>query len=122
MEVTVAIFLDKFSSMSTPISSIRNLGPAYEESCARIGINSAEQLREIGADETYRRLLQAGTKPHFIGYYVLVMALQGRPWNDCKGDEKKKLRVVFDSLKTEAFDEGRGAFEQMMNQIGVRAK
>ena len=76
--------------MTSPVSSIRNLGPAYEESCAKIGINSAEKLREVGADETYRRLLQAGTKPHFIGYYVLVMALQGRPWNDCKGDEKKK--------------------------------
>ena len=65
--------------MTSPISSIRNLGPAYEDSCAQIGINSAEELREHGADETYRRLLQAGTKPHFIGYYVLVMALQGRP-------------------------------------------
>ena len=65
--------------MTSPISSIRNLGPAYEESCVKIGINSAEELRELGADETYRRLLLAGTKPHFIGYYVLVMALQGRP-------------------------------------------
>lgn len=108
--------------MTTPISSIRNLGPAYEESCAKIGINSAEELRNIGADKTYRRLLQAGTKPHFIGYYVLVMALQGRPWNDCKGDEKKKLRITFDTLKSETIDEGRGAFEQMMNQIGVRTK
>ena len=108
--------------MTTPISSIRNLGPAYEESCAKIGISSAEKLRQLGADETYRRLLQAGTKPHFIGYYVLVMALQGRPWNDCKGDEKKKLRIIFDQLKADAFDEGHNAFEQMMNQIGVRPK
>ena len=108
--------------MTSPISSIRNLGPAYEESCAKIGIKSAEELRELGADETYRRLLQEGTKPHFIGYYVLVMALQGRPWNDCKGDEKKKLRIIFDQLKADAFDKGHNAFEQMMNQIGVRAK
>lgn len=108
--------------MTTPISSIRNLGPAYEESCAKIGITSAENLRELGADETYRRLLQAGTKPHFIGYYVLVMALQGRPWNDCKGEEKKQLRVVFDNLKTDAFDDGLNAFEQMMNQIGIIPK
>jgi DNA transformation protein len=107
--------------MTSPFSSIRNLGLAYEESCAKIGINSAEKLREVGTDETYRRLLQAGTKPHFIGYYVLVMALQGRPWNDCKGDEKKKLRLVFDSIEAEAIDEGHGAFEQMMDQIGVRA-
>ncbi|HCI07331.1 MAG TPA: competence protein TfoX, partial [Sulfitobacter sp.] len=25
--------------MTSPVSSIRNLGPAYEESCAKIGIN-----------------------------------------------------------------------------------
>jgi hypothetical protein len=108
--------------MSTPISSIRNLGPVFEESCAKIGITSAEQLRDLGANDTYRRLLKSGTKPHFIGYYVLVMALQGRPWNDCKGDEKKALRVTFDEIKTEANDQGLGAFEQMMNQIGVLNK
>lgn len=50
------------------------------------------------------------------------MALKGRPWNDCKGDEKKKLRITFDTLKSEAIDEGRGAFEQVMDQIGVRTK
>ena len=50
-------------------------------------------------DEAYARLLRAGTKAHFIGYYVLVMGLQGRPWNDCKGDEKKALRQRFDAIK-----------------------
>lgn len=120
--VKVVRCLDTSPNMANPISSIRNLGPAYEESCRKIGINSAEELQDLGADETYRRLLQAGTKPHFIGYYVLVMALQGRPWNDCKGEEKKELRVIFDKIKAEAFDEGRGAFEQMMNQIGVRTR
>lgn len=108
--------------MSSPVSSIRNLGPAYEESCAKIGIHSAEALAELGADETYRRLLQSGMKPHFIGYYVLVMALQGRPWNDCKGEEKKRLRKTFDAIKADAFDQNRSAFEQMMNQIGVITK
>jgi len=108
--------------MSTPVSSIRNLGPAFEQSCAKVGIMSAEHLRELGADAAYLRMLQGGAKPHFIGYYVLVMSLQGRPWNDCKGDEKKKLRVIFDDLKASAIDEGRGAFEQMMNQIGVIEK
>ena len=85
--------------MTTPISSIRNLGPAYEESYAKIGISSVEKLRQLGADETYRRLLQAGTKPHFIGYYVLVMALQGWPWSDCKGYEKKNFGLSLISSK-----------------------
>jgi hypothetical protein len=84
--------------MPSPVSSIPNLGPASEAAFARAGITSAEQLREIGADEGYRRLLETGSRPHFIGYYVLVMGLQGRPWNDCKGEEKKALRKRFDAL------------------------
>lgn len=92
-----------------------------DEACARAGIASAEELRALGADAAYARLLQHGTKPHFIGYYVLVMGLQGRPWNDCKGEEKKALRKRFDQIKAAAFDEDGSAFEKAMNEIGVIA-
>ena len=105
--------------MGSPVSTIRNLGPAMDAACAKAGIPDAETLRDLGADETYRRLLHTGMRPHFIGYYVLVMGLQGRPWNDCKGDEKKALRVRFDAIKAEAFDSGLSAFEQALNDIGV---
>ncbi len=70
-----------------------------EAEFARAGIHSAEALRELGADAAYAALLAAGTRPHFIPYYVLHMALQGRPWNDCKGAEKATLRAQFDALK-----------------------
>lgn len=105
--------------MVTPVSSIRNLGPAYEQSCARAGIHSAEDLRAIGADEAYGRLLRSGSQPHFIGYYVLVMALQGRPWNDCKGKEKAALRVRFDAIKAASHDKGRSELEAALDRIGV---
>lgn len=75
--------------MNTPISSIRNLGPAYEEACRAAGIHSAEELREIGADAAYARLLRSGTRPHFIGYYALVMALQGRRGMTARAEKKK---------------------------------
>lgn len=88
--------------MPNPVSSILNLGPASEAAFARAGITSAEEIRELGADAAYMRLLEAGSPPHFIGYYVLVMGLQGRPWNDCQGPEKKALRVRFDALKKRA--------------------
>jgi DNA transformation protein and related proteins len=81
-----------------PVSSIPNLGPASEAAFARAGITSAAELRDLGADEAYARLLASGSRPHFIGYYVLVMGLQGRPWNDCKGEEKKALRKRFDAI------------------------
>ena len=47
------------------------------------------------------------------------MALQGRPWNDCKGEEKKALRKRFDALKAQNHDTGLGKLETILNQIGV---
>ncbi|MCF6429723.1 TfoX/Sxy family protein [Leisingera sp. MMG026] len=108
--------------MNTPISSIRNLGPAYEEACHRAGISSAEDLRAIGADAAYAKLLKTGTRPHFIGYYVLVMSLQGRPWNDCKGKEKKELRQRFDEIKASSIDTHQAALEATLDMIGVVAR
>ncbi len=110
--------------MSTAISSIRNLGPASEAAFAKAGIHTAEDLRDLGADEAYARLLQAGSRPHFIGYYVLVMGLQGRPWNDCKGPEKAALRKRFDQIKAEnaapATDAaGLTRLERELDAIGV---
>lgn len=108
--------------MPEPVSSIPNLGPASKAAFARAGITSAEQLRELGADAAYRRLLDSGARPHFIGYYVLVMGLQGRPWNDCKGEEKKALRKRFDALCA-GFNRSdaklRADVEQILNVLGV---
>ncbi len=103
----------------TAISSIRNLGPASEAQFATAGITSAEELQEIGAEEAYRRCLLTGTAPHFIGYYVLVMALQGRPWNDCKGEEKKALRLRFDALVAQTHAKGRSELEAALDFFGV---
>lgn len=71
----------------------------------------------MGADEAYRRLLEAGSRPHFIMYYVLHMALQGRPWNDCKGAEKVALRKSFDALVRGS--SGLGEIEHKLDAIGV---
>lgn len=74
----------------------------------------------MGPDDAYARLLETGTKPHFIGYYVLVMALQGRPWNDCNGAEKTTLRKVFDSLKAAHKPELQHDIDKLLDDIGVR--
>ncbi len=108
--------------MSTPVTSLRNLGPAFAAELARAGIHSAEQLRETGADAAYARLLETGTRAHFIAYYVLHMALQGRPWNDCKGAEKDALRVTFDAIKAAAKPDKTGhatEIERILDQIGT---
>ena len=101
------------------LTTIKNIGPAFEAALKAVGITTAEELRALGADAAYAKLLEGGSKPHFIGYYVLHMALQGRPWNDCKGEEKTALRKSFDKIKASSFDENRSELERVLNQIGV---
>ncbi len=107
--------------MSEKPSSIRNLGPASDEFYARAGIMTADELRELGPDESYFRALKAGGRAHFIGYYVLVMALQGRPWNDCKGKEKEDLKKRFEAIKARLGDvpKSQSAIEQELDALGV---
>jgi len=109
--------MPKAAPVAEPVSTIRNLGPASEAGYARAGITSAAQLRDLGPDAAYRRLLAAGTRAHFIGYYALVMGLQGRPWNDCQGAEKLALRARFDALKTARHPDSE--LEKHLNFIGV---
>lgn len=105
----------------TPVSTIRNLGPAMEAAFAEVGIDSAETLRALGTDAAYRKLLEAGTRPHFIAYYVIEMGLQGRPWNDCIGEEKARLRIRFDDI-VDSVRQGVGRdqeIERHLDRIGV---
>ncbi|MDG1375669.1 MAG: TfoX/Sxy family protein [Yoonia sp.] len=104
------------------LTTIRNIGPAQEKALKAVGIRTAEELHALGADGAYTQLLQSGTRPHFIMYYVLHMALQGRPWNACKGEEKQKLRMRFDEIKLAAFDADRSELEAFLNRIGVIAR
>ncbi len=106
----------------TAVTAIMNLGPASAKAFASAGITTAEQIRALGPDAAYGRLLADGARPHFIGYYVLVMGLQGRAWNDCKGDEKIALRARFDSLVADFFDADRSDFERALDAIGVIAR
>lgn len=106
--------------MKTPVSSIRNLGPAVAQACAAADIHDAETLRSLGPDVAYAKMITAGMRPHFIGYYALVMGLQGRPWNDCRGAEKGALRAAFDQIKAKHPQRGKRDLDQMLDDIGVR--
>lgn len=104
------------------ISTLRNMGPAMEQAFHNVGVKTAEELRALGADAAYAKLLAGGARPHFIPYYVLHMSLQGRPWNDCKGKEKDALRKSFDALVASAAETMPTGIEAVLNEIGTGLK
>ena len=106
--------------MDSDLTTINTIGPATAKALIAAGIPDAATLRRIGAHDAYRALLAAGERPHFIGYYVLVMALQGRPWNDCRGAEKAALRERFDSLVAEVRGQPLSGIEAELDMIGLR--
>jgi DNA transformation protein len=109
--------------MSDPVSSIPNLGRAADAEYARAGICSAAELRALGPDAAYAKLLASGARPHFIGYYAMVMGLMGRPWNDCRGAEKAALRTRFDRIKYQAAKNAVPiGIERELDRIGVGAR
>jgi len=102
-----------------PVSSLPNLGPKADAAFARAGIRSAAELVTLGADAAYARLLAAGTRPHFVGYWALVLAVAGRPWTDLGRDEKAALRLRFDAIKAAAAPDPAAAIEAELDRLGL---
>lgn len=105
--------------MATDLTDIPNIGPATARALIAAGVADARALRAAGAHEAYRALLRNGERAHFIGYYVLQMALQGRPWNDCRGEEKTALRARFDALVAEMRGAPLSGIEAALDEIGL---
>ena len=106
--------------MSATLTSIRNIGPAMADALRAAGIRTAEELRDLGPDKAYAAMIDAGTRPHFIGYYAMVMGLQGRPWNDCQGPEKDNLRKRFDAIVAAKTSRRPGnALARALDEVGL---
>ena len=101
------------------LTRIPNIGPTTARALIAAGVPDSATLRRMGADAAYRALIANGERPHFIGYYVLHMGLQGRPWNDCRGAEKEALRTRFDALVAETCP--RTGIEAALREIGLIA-
>ncbi len=102
--------------MTAPVGTIRNLGPAMAAAFARAGIDSAEEVRELGTDAAYARLLAAGERPHFMAFLALAMGIQDRPFTDPDPAEKAALRARFETLKPAP---EQGGPDAALSELGV---
>ena len=113
--------------MTTPIRSIRNLGPAMEAACHAAGIMDAETLRALGADEAYARMIAQGHRPHMMAFSAIALGLQDRHWNDADPAEKAALRARFNAAKAAAGtaptqEKGRTPMDAALVELGVIVK
>jgi len=84
--------------MTSPLakpSSLPNLGPAMDRYLAEIGLETAEELRTLGAVEAFARLRMV--LPHtlsIVGLYAMHAGLQGRALPDLTEAERAALRAA----------------------------
>lgn len=103
-----------------PVTAIRNLGPAMARAFEAAGITTAEEIAALGTDAAYARLLASGHRPHFIGYYVIELGLQGRAFGDLTPDEKTALRTRFDRVVADTRPDAPPGIEAELDRLGVR--
>jgi DNA transformation protein len=75
-----------------------NVGKVLEENLRAVGIETLEQLQEIGAEEAFRRIRRQrpGTCLHML--YGIQGAILGLPDKHLPADIKRELKVFFHSL------------------------
>ena len=87
------------SNSELPIHQLRNLGPACERDLVAAGITSAQQLKELGAEEAFLQMLiarkQSGrsTKCCNAAYlYALYGAIHDIDWRELPEDLKIQFK------------------------------
>ena len=83
------------------ISTLRNLGPAREQDLAAVGIRTATQLRELGAEAAFIKIIakrqQLGQPTHSctaVYLYALYGAIHNIDWRDIPDDKKSEFKQL----------------------------
>ncbi|TDQ81033.1 TfoX-like protein [Dongia mobilis] len=79
--------------MSTPLGSLKNIGPATIRQLQEVGIADADALRSLGAVATYRRLKHAFPDQVTLTMaYALEGALLDCHWNRLPPERREYIR------------------------------
>ena len=77
---------------AAPPSSLKNLGPESDRMLATVGIETADEVRRLGAAMTYRVVQHRfGSGVNRLLLYALAGALQDRHWNSLSAEEKAAI-------------------------------
>lgn len=82
------------------LSRLPNVGKVLEDNLLRVGIETPEQLRGIGTEETFIRIrtcVDPGACLHML--YGIQGAIEGLPYNLLSDAIKQKLKAFYKTLK-----------------------
>lgn len=78
--------------LGAPPSSLKNLGPEMDRMLSEIGIETAAEVRRLGAPMVYQMLRHRfGTRVNRIALWALAGALEERHWAGFSESEKAAL-------------------------------
>jgi DNA transformation protein and related proteins len=81
--------------MTSDLIRLKNIGPASVRQLRDVGIESAAELRKLGALAAYRRLKHAFPREvSLVMLYALEGALRGCHWNHLPPGVKEKLQTA----------------------------
>lgn len=83
------------------LSSLPNIGKVLSERLAEVGIETPQELKSIGSENAFIRLLTVDAGACFSELMALEGAIQGVRWHDLNKTQKDELKIFFDVTKTQ---------------------
>ena len=82
------------------LSERKNLGTASINILHAVGINSYDELKSVGAVETYRRIKKRNIHVSKVMLYALEGALMDIHWNQLSPERKEQLLADAEEIST----------------------
>ncbi|HXK82082.1 MAG TPA: TfoX/Sxy family DNA transformation protein [Bacteroidales bacterium] len=77
----------------------KNIGKVLELKLHSLGIETIERLRELGTEETFRRLKKIDRKASRALLFAIEGAIQDVRWHNLDEDRKTQLRDFYDEME-----------------------
>jgi DNA transformation protein len=84
------------------IADLPNFGPKSQQMLARAGINSIEQLRELGAVRAYVQVKRSGACSSLNLLWAMEGALSGRHWQNVAKHDRLSLLLELEDVENES--------------------
>lgn len=81
------------------LTKLPNIGKNTEEQLVKVGIETPEQLKQVGSKQAWLNILAIDPSACYNRLCGLEGAIQGIRWHDLSPDVKKELKEFYSSVK-----------------------